>query len=200
MENELPATLAFLIPLILQCTGKPPSSFNFCTKTALSERARLCLPRGVSATQCPGTGKETERMERSRWDSGHFKGPTGFGKSKKKGQTEQKSTLCSQNSSLFPGAAPFAGGCPLRHCPAHPGDQDPALPACPALPGTEIHVPPLAVSSQQPGELGWGREWHFPELPEFLCFVASQLCCFPGPDSEYQGIIKPQNGLGWKGP
>lgn len=157
MENELPARLAFLIPLILQCTGKPPSSFNFCTKTALSERARLCLPRGVSATQCPGTGKETERMERSRWDSGHFKGPTGFGKSKKEGQTEQKSTLCSQNSSLFPGAAPFAGGftgLPPQTLPSSPWGQGP----CPAsLPSSARDTNPRPTpGSELPAAWGAG--------------------------------------------
>lgn len=58
-KNELPARLAFLIPLISQCTVKSLSSFSFCTKTALSERAQLCLPSRVSARECSGT--ETKR-------------------------------------------------------------------------------------------------------------------------------------------
>lgn len=87
MENELPARLAFLIPLILQCTGKPRSSWSFCTKTALAERAQLGLPKGPQLQNVQAQA-ETKRMERSSWDSRHFKGPTGFGKRKKNGQNK----------------------------------------------------------------------------------------------------------------
>lgn len=61
MENELPARLALGIPLVLQCTVKSPSSFSFCTRTALSERAQLCLPRGA---QLENVQAQAERQKR----------------------------------------------------------------------------------------------------------------------------------------
>lgn len=200
MENELPARLAFLMPLISQCTGKPPSSFNFCTKPALTERAQLCPAGALTMSR---HGQRHKREGRSSWDCRHGQGPTGFGKrkKKKKGETKQKSTLSSHNSSVFPGGAPCAGGfsglfpqpslgtrtllCQGQKSLFHTLSELPAAwgvrSECSCSPGTEIPVPhPL---SELPAAWGavLGQGWGFgisQSCPGSLCIVASELCSF----------------------
>lgn len=164
MENELPARLAFLIPLILQCTGKSPSSFIFVQKLPW-QRELSCVILGGSQLQ----NVQAQAKRQKAWrEAAGTPGPTGFGKRKKNGQNKSKSPFCAsrttsrEKSSLLPVGASSShwhtGGNSLcrfyRAAPsAHSGDKD-------LLCARDTDPVPPSVTAWEPG-LGDCPELHW---------------------------------------
>lgn len=172
----------------LQRAVKSPVSFAVCTKTALSERAQLWLPSGVSARERSGTGRQRDKKgwREARGTPGISKVLQDLAKERRTNETNKNPFGASRNktqerSSLFSvGANSFhlhtfqfplhevLQSCSLTHSPAHSGEKDPPVPVPLALPVTEIQVLPpwlLSRNTQQPGELSLRTgQWGFPKL------------------------------------